>query len=82
MVENGSQTAFDRLVSKTILSQKKVHWIGVQGQLKWVKHSKICPLCDVTKRKPHTQNKIFFIERVAESFDGLNSPLAQSADQV
>ena len=80
----GSQSADARLVFKTILSQKKAHWIGAQGQLKWVKHSKICSLGDVTKRKHHTQIKYFFFEtrRVPESMDGLNSALAQSADQL
>jgi len=34
-----------------------VHWISIQGQLKRVKNSKTCLLCDVTKRKPHTQMK-------------------------
>jgi len=27
------------------------HWISTQGQLKWVKDSKTCLLCDVTKTK-------------------------------
>jgi len=47
----------DRLVSKKCLSQKMAHWIGAQGQLKLVKNSKMCPHCDDTKRKPHTQIK-------------------------
>jgi len=33
------------------------HWISAQGQIKWVKNSKTCLLCDVTKRKPPTQIK-------------------------
>ena len=55
------------------------HWIGIQGQSKFVKNSKTCPLCDLTKRKPHTQIKYFFkieTRRLAESVDGLNSSLA------
>jgi len=84
MVERGSRTVDDRLVSKIILSQEMANLFGAQGQLKRVKHSKTCPLCDVTKRKPHTQNKYFFIETRsdAESIDGLNSALAQSAGQL
>jgi len=47
----------DCVVSKNILSHKMAHRIGVQGPSKWVKNSRTCPLCDVTKRKPHTQIK-------------------------
>jgi len=42
---------------KQFAAKNMAHWIGAQGQLKWVKHSKTCPLCDITKRKPHTQIK-------------------------
>jgi len=79
----GSKDADDDLVSKKSLNQKinlikEVHWIGAQGQSKWVKNSKTCFLCDVTKRKPHTQTNNFLIEtrRLAESVNGLNSSLA------
>jgi len=54
-------------------------WISTQGQLKWVQNSKICLLCDVTKRNPPPKsNNFFFIEtrRLAESVDGLNSSVA------
>jgi len=34
-----------------------VYWIGAQDQLNWIKNSKTCLLCDVTKRKAHTQIK-------------------------
>jgi len=37
------------------------HWISAQGQLKLVKSSKTCLLCDVTKRKPPPKsNNLFF----------------------
>jgi len=37
------------------------HWISAQGQLKWVKDSKTCLLCYVTKRKPPPKsNNVFF----------------------
>jgi len=36
------------------------HCISAPGRLKRVKNSKTCLLCDVTKRKPHTQIKKFF----------------------
>ena len=55
------------------------HWISAHPQSKWVKNSKTCLLCDVTKRKPHTQIKYFLLietTRLAESVDGLNSFVA------
>jgi len=36
------------------------YWIGTQGQLKWVKSSKTCLLCDVTKIKRQAQIKNLF----------------------
>jgi len=36
------------------------HWISTQGQLKWVKDSKTCLLCDGTKRKPPPKSNVFF----------------------
>jgi len=54
-------------------------WTGAQGLSKWFKNSKSCPLCDVTKRKPHTEIKYFFkieTRRLAESVEGLSSFLA------
>jgi len=51
----------DHLVSKQNLSQKMAHYISAQSQLNWVKDSKTCLLCDVTKRKtPHKSNNVFF----------------------
>ena len=36
-------------------------WVGVQGRPKVAKISKTCPHCDVTSRKPQTENeKRFF----------------------
>jgi len=61
------------------------YWISAQGQLKWVKNSKNCLLCDVSKRKPHAQTKYFFLietRRLAESVDGLNSSVAIVADEL
>jgi len=78
----GSIDADDRLVSTKILSQKMVLWIGAQGLVKLVKYLNTCPLCAVTKRKPHTQIKYLFLikaRRLAESMGGLNSSLAVAA---
>jgi len=61
------------------------HWISAQGQLKWVKDSKTCLLCDVTKRKPPPKsNNVFFSRnrRLAESVDGLNSSVAIVAGEL
>jgi len=76
--------AADCLVSKTSWSQKMAHWIGAQGPSKLVKNLKTCPLCDVTKRKPHPNQIIFLIEtrRLGESLEGLNSPLAIEAGEL
>jgi len=41
-------------------------WISVQGQLNWVKNSKTCFLCDVTKRKSPTQIKQLFLKSKLE----------------
>jgi len=74
-----SKDADDHLVSKKILSYKSARWISAQGQLKWVKDSKTCLLCDVTKRKTPSQIKQRFFNRtrrLAESVDGLNSSVA------
>jgi len=61
------------------------HCICAQSQLNWVKNSKTCLLCDVTKRKSLTQIKqLFLIEtrRLAESVDGLNSSVAIVAGEL
>jgi len=62
------------------------HWIGAQGQVKLAKNSKTFPHYDVTPRKSQTQNeKIFFSiwsSRLAESIEGFNSSLAQSAGEL
>jgi len=58
------------------------HWISAQGQLKLVKSSKTCLLCDVTKRKPPPKSNNFFkieTRRLAESVDCLNSSVAIAA---
>ena len=57
MSVKGSKDADVRLVSKKSLKQKRAHWIGAQSQVKLVKNSKTCPLCEVTKRKLQTQIK-------------------------
>jgi len=37
------------------------HWISTQSQLKWVKDSETCILCDVNKRNPPPKsNNVFF----------------------
>ena len=58
------------------------HWIGAQGQLKWVKNSKNLPYSWRHQGKTPHPNQIIFlqsnIKRLAESVDGLNSFLAQS----
>jgi len=61
------------------------YWISAQGQLKWVKISKTCLLCDVTKRKPPPKSNNFFLiesRRLAESVDGLNSFVAIVAGEL
>jgi len=61
------------------------HWISSQGQVKGVKNSKTCLLCDVTKRNPPPKsNNLFLIEsiRLAESVDGLNSSVAIVAGEL
>jgi len=81
----GSENANDHLVSKTTLSQKMAHWIGAQRQSKLVKNSKTPPLVTSPQEnhKPKTE-KIFSVEtrRLAESIEGLNSPLAIAADEL
>ena len=56
-------------------------WVGAQGWAKVAKISKSCPLCDVTFRNPPTENEQRFFSiltiGLAESVDGLDSPLAQ-----
>jgi len=56
-------------------------WVGAQGRPKVAKISKTCTLCDVTFRNPPTENEQRFFSiltmRLAESVDGLDSPLAQ-----
>jgi len=81
----GSINATDCLVSNKNLIQKMAHWIGAQGPSKLVKNLKTCPLCDVTKRKPHAQIKQFFLietRRLAASAEGLNSSLAIEAGEL
>jgi len=56
---------------------KTAHWINAQGQLKWVKNSKTCLLCDVTKRKSPIATR-----RLVESVDGLNSSVAIVAGEL
>jgi len=41
-------------------------WISALGQLKWVKDSETCLLCDVTKRKPSTQVKQLFFSKLED----------------
>jgi len=55
----GSIDAADCLVSKNSWASRMARWIGTQGPSKLVKNSKTCPLCDVAKKKTHTQ--IIFI---------------------
>jgi len=55
-------------------------WIGAQGELNWVKNSKTCLLCEVTKRKPHTQIKKFFNRNqktcwIGRWFEELSTPI-------
>jgi len=61
-----------RLVSKKILSQNMVCWIGTQGQVYLAKKAKTCPHCDVTHREPQIRNekKIFKSE-----LEDLRNPL-------
>jgi len=61
------------------------HWISAQGQLKFVKNSKI--FLFVTSRRenhPPKLNNILKIEtkRLAESVDGLNSSVAIVAGEL
>jgi len=61
-------------------------WVGARGRPKVAKISKTCPLCDVTSRKAPTETEKFFFSilttRLAESVDGLDSSLAQSAGEL
>jgi len=61
-------------------------WVGVQGRPKVAKISKTCPHCDVTSRKPQTENKKRFFSissrRLAESVDDLDSSQAQSVGEL
>jgi len=54
--------------------------------MKWAKKAKTTLLYDVTHKNSRTQNqKSFFsmwIRRIAKSFEGLNSFLAQSAEEL
>jgi len=42
------------------------HWIGAQGQLKWVKNTNKYLICDVTKRKPDPQIKKRFKSKLED----------------
>ena len=61
-------------------------WVVTQGRPKVAKISKTCFLCDVTSRNTPTEiEKRFFSissRRLAESVDGLDSSLAQSAGEL
>ena len=61
-------------------------WIGAQGRPKVAKISKTCPHCDVTSRKPQTENEKNFYSiltrRLPESVQGLNNSLAQSPGKL
>jgi len=62
-----------------------VHWIGAQVLVKLVKNSKICPLCDVTKRNPQPNQMIFLLieaRTLVEAVDGLNSSLAIAVGEL
>jgi len=56
----GCKDADDHLVSKTILSPKMAHWIGAQGQVKFVKNSKTCPFVTSPKENSKPKSTIFF----------------------
>jgi len=42
------------------------HWIGAQGQSKWVKKSKTPPLCDDVPREPQTQINKFYKSKLED----------------
>jgi len=55
-----------------------------QGPGKFTKHAETCPHCDVTFRKPKIEKEKKILacsSRLAESVEGLNSSLAQSAGE-
>ena len=60
-------------------------WLRAQIRVNSATRVKTCPHYDITQRKPHTQSKNFFFSiwtrRPAESAEGLNSSIAQSAGQ-
>ena len=62
------------------------HWVSVQGLIKLAKNAKTSLHYDVTPRKPQIQNEKFVFsistKRLAESLEGFNSPLAQSAGEL
>ena len=63
-------------------------WVGVKGQVRVAKKSQNTPTCGAppanSKPKPKTKNVFFSISsrRLAESVDGLDSSLAQSAGEL
>ena len=80
----GSQNAHYRLVSKKNWAKKWLIRLAPRARHNWPKTRKHAPSM-TTARKPQTQNEIFFLiwaRRRAESAEGLNSSLAQSAGEL
>jgi len=59
-------------------------WVGAQGQVNSATRVKTCPHYDVSQRKTTMQNEkkiSIWTTRLAESVEGLNSSIAQSAGE-
>ena len=71
------------LVSKATWAKKMARWVGAQGQVILAKKVKTCDRYDVSPRK-RKKKKVFLVwtSRLAESVEGLDSFLAQSAGDV
>ena len=82
----GSKDLEYTLDSKTTLGQKMAYWVGAQGQVKLVKKTQNHPhLRRHSHITPNAKRKSFvsiLTRRLAKSVDGLNSSLAQSANEL
>ena len=83
----GSKDAEFGLVSKKTWAKIMGQWVGVQGKVKAAKKKQKHPhLWRSPKRTPNRKRKTFLFSissrRLAESVDGLDSSLAQSAGEL
>jgi len=81
----GSEDADDGLVSTTILNQKIFHWLGAQGQAKFVKIQKHALFVTSPRENPKHKSNYFFSKqtrRLSECSDGLNNSQAIAAADI